>query len=367
MREVTVSLPSGQYPILIGAGLLDRVGEQIVRAGLSGSVFVVTDSGVGPLYAERVLASLARAGIPALLHTVPAGEQSKCLAEYGRGLDTMASAGLERSAIVLALGGGVVGDLAGFLAATYLRGVRLVQAPTSLLAQVDSSVGGKTGIDLAAGKNLAGAFHQPQLVLADTAALQTLPPRELRAGLAEVVKYGVILDPELFESLELNSEALLNHHEEITERTVERCCRLKARVVEADEKETGLRAVLNYGHTIGHAIEAVAGYGIYLHGEAISIGMSAAGWLSCRRVQLAPAEAGRIDRLLSRFGLPIRLARELDENELLAAMSRDKKSRGGALRFVLARRIGQVELHEVTSADALAAVAAIAPGSGAGG
>ncbi|HEU4753500.1 MAG TPA: 3-dehydroquinate synthase, partial [Armatimonadota bacterium] len=263
----------------------------------------------------------------------------------------LVAAGLDRRSAVVALGGGVVGDLAGFAAASYLRGIDFVQVPTTLLAQVDASVGGKTGIDLPEGKNLVGAFHQPRLVFIDLQTLDTLPEPDYRAGLAEIIKYGVIWDPELFRFLEVNRTAVLAHQPEELEHLVARSCEIKAEVVGRDEREGGLRAVLNYGHTIGHAVEAVAGYGRYLHGEAVAIGMAAAGRLAARRGWLPESTAQRIETLIREYGLPARLREPLPVGPLMEAMLRDKKTQSGELRFILARDIGRVEVAPVAAED----------------
>lgn len=262
---------------------------------------------------------------------------------------------------MVALGGGVVGDLAGFAAATYLRGLPFVQCPTTLLAQVDASVGGKTAIDLPAGKNLAGAFHQPSLVLIDLDTLETLPERELRAGMAEVIKYGVIDDPELLSYVESNREALLAHQSEEMTHVIARCCEIKAEVVGEDERESGRRAILNYGHTVGHAVEAVAGYGRYLHGEAVAIGMAAAGRLSRLWGGWSETEETRVNQALRAYGLPIRIEAPLPEEALISAMRLDKKTRGGEFCFVLARRLGEVATAPISEAEAREALAVIEP------
>jgi 3-dehydroquinate synthase len=275
---------------------------------------------------------------------VPAGEETKCVAQAERLWNALADAKTDRKSVVIAAGGGVVGDLAGFVAATYARGLPFFQMPTTLLAQVDSSVGGKVGINLPQAKNIVGAFWQPAGVLIDLDALATLPDREYRAGLAEVVKYGVILDAEFFEYLERHVDSLVARQPEILEHIVAQSCRLKARVVEQDEREeTGLRAVLNYGHTFCHAIETVTGYGRFLHGEAVAIGMVCASRLAERMGRIERSITERQLSLLSRLGLPI-AAGDLDAGQILAAMQHDKKVERGRLRFVLPDRIGHVSL-----------------------
>jgi 3-dehydroquinate synthase len=312
---------------------------------------IISDRNVAPLYAAKAIASLRKAGFDPLLATLPPGETSKSLRIFHSCCDQLASHRLERKSFIVALGGGVVGDLAGFVAAAYLRGIAFVQAPTTLLAQVDSSVGGKVGVNLAAGKNLVGAFHQPRLVLCDLATLRTLPMRDYRAGLAEVIKYGIICDSEFFARLERDLPLLLRRDGEVLADVIARCCEIKADIVRQDETETGVRAILNFGHTIGHAIEAIAGYGKFLHGEAISIGQVAAAKLSMRATGLSAGHAARIETLFVRAGLPsaIQLTTRR-QTALIKAMQLDKKVSDGQIHFVLARRIGQVEPgHKIPS------------------
>jgi 3-dehydroquinate synthase len=299
---------------------------------------------VGPKFGAAALRSLKRAGFEPVLMTVPAGETAKSIRSVEMCYDALAKHRLERGSFIVALGGGVVGDLAGFVAATYLRGIAFVQAPTTLLAQVDSSVGGKVGVNLKAGKNLVGSFHQPRRVFCDLDTLRTLPSREYRSGLAEVIKYGIIYDAALFRRLERDLEKLLRRDTKTLADVVARCCEIKADVVGKDETEGGLRAILNFGHTIGHALEATAGYGKYLHGEAIAIGQVAAAELSERLMGLPAKDVERIRELLSRAGLPVNLKLSASQRrKLLAAMKLDKKVSGGEVKFVLARRIGKVE------------------------
>jgi len=275
--------------------------------------------------------------------TIPHGETSKQWRVVQDCYNQLAAARLERGSFVVALGGGVVGDLAGFVAATYLRGVDFVQIPTTLLAQVDSSVGGKVGINLKAGKNLVGAFYQPKLVLCDLDTLKSLPKREFRAGMAEVIKYGIIWDAKLFQMLETQIKGILKLDLSLLEQVVARCCQIKAKVVGQDEKEGGLRAILNYGHTIGHAIEAITRYGTYLHGEAISVGQVAAGHLSEALTGLKTSEAKRIEALFKATGLPTRISlNRAQRKRLLEAMQLDKKVSQGQVKFVLATRLGKV-------------------------
>jgi len=312
---------------------------------------VVTDRNVRPI-AESLAGSLAAVGISSDLAVLEPGEETKSLRSAQVLWDRLVDLRADRHTVIVAVGGGVVGDLAGFVAATYARGLPLLMAPTSLLAQVDSSVGGKVGINLPEVKNILGAFHQPSGVWIDTEMLETLPPRQFHCGLAEVVKYGVILDEPFFEELERAEPEILAMDPAWLRRIVARSCELKAFVVERDELETsGLRAALNFGHTIGHAIEAVAGYGgAYNHGEAVSIGMVAETRIAERLGWIDAGVRRRIELLLGRFGLPT-AAPELESEPLLEAMTRDKKNRAGTIRFVLPRRLGHVELTDVVTPD----------------
>ena len=343
MRTVTVSLGQRSYPILIGGKLLPTLGAECRKLSLGTRCAVITDRHVASRYAKVAEKSLRAAGFEPVLIIVPAGETAKSLKNVQRCYDQLAAHRLERKSFVIALGGGVVGDLAGFVAATYLRGVPFVQVPTTLLAQVDSSVGGKVGVNLDAGKNLVGAFYQPRFVLCDLDTLQTLPPRELRAGLAEVIKYGIIYDAPLFARLERDLPKLLKLETKTLAEVVARCCAIKAEVVGQDETESGLRAILNFGHTIGHGLEAISRYGKYLHGEAISIGQVAAAEISGALTGLPQQDVARIADLFRRAGLPVSVelnARKL--KKLSAALRLDKKVSGGEIRFVLAERLGKV-------------------------
>jgi 3-dehydroquinate synthase len=316
-------------------------------------VLVVSDGNVAPLYLAQVTAALADRRVATLV--LPPGEQEKTLARFGEAIEALAALRASRDATVVALGGGVVGDLAGFAAACWMRGVAFVQLPTTLLAMVDSSVGGKTAVDLPQGKNLIGAFHQPSAVVADTDTLRTLPPRELRAGLAEVVKYGAIRDEPFFAWIEQHHAALLAQDADALGEAIERCCRHKAGIVARDETEQGERALLNFGHTFGHALETAGGYDSLLHGEAVAIGMCSAARLSTR-IGLAPAEdSRRLVDLLSRLQLPCARPAGHDGVALLELMRLDKKSLSGQLRLVLWRGIGRAELRaDVPEQDVLA-------------
>ena len=343
MRNVSVSLGSRSYHIKVSDGLLARLGAECVPLNLGRRCAVITDANVGPRFAQAALKSLAASGFETALVTLPAGEKSKRLAVVEKCFDQLAAQRLERKSFIVALGGGVVGDLAGFVAATYLRGIPFVQVPTSLLAQVDSSVGGKTGVNLQSGKNLVGAFYQPRLVLCDLDALKTLPRREYLSGLAEVIKYGIIYDPILFAQLERQLPKLLERDVATLRTVVARCCEIKADVVGQDETESGLRAILNFGHTIGHAIENSSGYGKFLHGEAIAIGQVAAAKLSHKILGLPSGDVARIEKLFVRAGLPVNLKlNPARRKKLFAAMQLDKKVSGGEVKFVLARKIGKV-------------------------
>ncbi|MFE1603208.1 3-dehydroquinate synthase [Methylobacterium sp. ID0610] len=344
-ETVHVPLNGGRaYDILVGRGLLAEVGTRCAALGAR-AVAVVSDTNVAGLYGEAVLGALGAAGLRTALVTVPPGEGSKSYAAFTEVCDALLAHRIERRDLVLALGGGVVGDLAGFAAAVLRRGVRFVQAPTSLLAQVDSSVGGKTGINSPHGKNLIGAFHQPSLVLADTAALDTLSPREMRAGYAEVAKYGLIDDPDFFAWCEANFAEIFSGGP-ARERAVASCCRAKAGVVVRDEREDGERALLNLGHTFAHALERLTHYDSarLVHGEAVAIGLALAFRFSARLGLCPGQDAGRVANHLALAGLPTSLAQvpggSGDADQLLDAMRQDKKVRDGALTFILARGIG---------------------------
>jgi len=353
MRRLQVELGARAYPIHIGSGLLDR--PDLLEAALPGRhALLLSDSNVAPLYAERVLAALP-ARLAVRVFTLPAGEQHKTLASAEAAFAELAELRASRDAAVIALGGGVVGDLGGFVAACWMRGIRFLQLPTTLLAMVDSSVGGKTAVDLPQGKNLVGAFHQPAAVIADTAVLATLPPRELRAGLAEVVKYGAIFDAGFFAWLEAQAEALLAGDAEALAEAIERSCRFKAAVVARDETEQGERALLNFGHTFGHAIETAQGYGGLLHGEAVAVGMVLAARLSARLGMAPTTDAERLGGLLARLGLPIVRPTGLDPRDLLDHMRLDKKNLSGRLRLILWRALGEaVIVSDVDEAEVLA-------------
>ncbi|MEK7686482.1 MAG: 3-dehydroquinate synthase [Verrucomicrobiota bacterium] len=343
MRKVEVPLGQRTYSILVGSGLLARLGAECRSLNLGRRCAIISDKNVAPLYGEAAAAALQQAGFEPVLISIPAGETAKRLKVVQACYDQLAAHRLERKSFLVALGGGVVGDLAGFVAATYLRGIAFIQAPTTLLAQVDSSVGGKVGVNLKAGKNLVGAFYQPRLVLCDLDTLGTLSARELRSGLAEVIKYGIIYDAALFRRLERDLSKLLEREPATLAAIIARCCQIKAAVVGQDETESGLRAILNFGHTIGHAIEATSGYGKYLHGEAISIGQVAAAKLSSKLLGLPDRDVHRIKTLFEKAGLPAHIRLSPPQRaRLCSAMKLDKKVSGGEIKFVLAERIGKV-------------------------
>jgi 3-dehydroquinate synthase len=331
-HTVTVDLGERSYPIVIGSGLLDG-GFNLAEFIRGSDCLVASNNTVAPLYYEKLLPNLAGRDVASV--NLPDGEEYKTVPTMQTIIDGLVEAGANRDTTVIALGGGVVGDIAGFAAACYLRGVNFIQVPTTLLAQVDSSVGGKTGVNHAKGKNLIGAFHQPQVVLIDTATLETLPDRELQAGLAEVIKHGAICDAEFFAWLEVNMAALLRRDPEALAHAIRRSCEIKAEVVAADEREAGRRAVLNFGHTFGHAIEHCLGYGQWLHGEAVAAGMVMAAKLS----GLPDSEVERLVDLVASAGLPVEPP-QIAADDWIRAMGLDKKVQGKKLRFVLLGAIG---------------------------
>ena len=338
-RTVEIDLGERRYPIHVGAGILGE--RRLFAPHVDGRhAFVVTDETVAPLYLDRLRPALADAsGVDT--HVIALGERHKTLDTFAAIQQTLVARRVARDGVVIALGGGVVGDIAGFAAACYQRGVDFLQVPTTLLAQVDSAVGGKTGVNLPGGKNLVGAFHQPRCVVSDTGTLATLDPREVRAGFAEVVKYGLIDDPDFFDWLEANATALLGLDDDALGTAVVRACERKAALVVADERESGVRALLNLGHTFAHAIETGTGYGTWLHGEAVAAGIVLAARMSHRMGWLAGQDCERIERLFARAGLPIRAPAALSPERMLELMSVDKKIRRGRLRLILLRGIGE--------------------------
>lgn len=344
MQTLSVALAERSYPIHVGTGLLSRA-DLILSCLSRKNVAVVTNTTVAPLYLETLAGALARAGVEVVRIVVPDGEDHKDWNTLNSVFDTLLEKRCGRDTTIVALGGGVIGDLAGFAAATYQRGVQYVQVPTTLLSQVDSSVGGKTAINHPLGKNMIGAFHQPRLVLADMDALKTLPERELRSGLAEVIKHGLIRDAAFFGWLEANIERLLARDAEALSHAVMRSIEIKAEIVSLDERETGLRRVLNFGHTFGHAIETGLGYGAWLHGEAVAAGMAMASDLSTQLGYLSEADTARIRALLQRAGLPI-AAKGIDPEKMRQLMSGDKKVKEGRINFVLLERLGIATLRD---------------------
>jgi 3-dehydroquinate synthase len=354
MKAVEVRAGTATYQALVGSGLLARLGELIQPVVRGTRCVVVGDNNTARLFAQPVLESLRASGFDAALIEVPSGEASKSLEQIRTVCGEMTAAGLDRSSFVVALGGGVIGDLAGFAAAIYHRGIPHVQVPTTLLAQVDSSIGGKTGVNTQSGKNLLGAVHQPALVVADVETLRTLPPRELNQGFAEIVKHAIIRDPSLFEVLaEFRSDRL----SELVRRNIE----IKASVIAHDEHDTsGERAILNFGHTVGHAIERATDYTRFLHGEAVSLGIVAACDISVRKAGLAEQDRDLVLETLRRFDLSTRLPSDADRDAIVAAVAADKKFERGEVRFVIAERLGAARLvSNVTIRDIAAAVAAL--------
>ena len=339
MQTVTVDLDDRSYPIFIGANLLENADLLLPHIG-SGRVVVVTNEIVAPIYLERVQLQFGRQFGSSIV--LPDGEATKNLDTIGQIYDHLLLGKYDRKTTLVALGGGVVGDITGFAAATFQRGVNFLQIPTTLLAQVDSSVGGKTGVNHALGKNMIGSFYQPKCVVADTAVLRSLPEREVRAGLAEVLKYGLINNPEFFAWLAHNSTELLELDNACISEAIKICCEAKANIVAQDEKESGIRALLNLGHTFGHAIETASGYGVWLHGETVAMGMVMAADLSKRLGWLNSAEAVQIREVLEKnFGMPVEPPADITVAQYLDLMSSDKKAELGKLRFILLKAIGE--------------------------
>lgn len=337
MKTIDIDLPTNGYPVYLGRGLLSAEALWAKHLG-GGKVLVVSNETVAPLYLERLLEALGERDTE--IHVIPDGEKHKTVETWQGILDHLVDMQARRDASLVALGGGVVGDITGFAAASYMRGVRFLQSPTTLLAQVDASVGGKTGVNHVRGKNLVGAFHQPATVIIDSATLDTLPDREFNAGMAEVVKYGAICDAPFFGWLEANARAITERDEATIDYLIERSVRRKADVVRQDEKEAGVRALLNFGHSFGHALESETAYSEFLHGEAVSIGMVTAARLSENRGLCEPGAADRIASLLGIFGLPVNIPRRLAVEALVGALALDKKAVASGLRLVLLNAIG---------------------------
>jgi 3-dehydroquinate synthase len=358
MQTLKVNLGDRSYPIHVGDGILSAAGDFLQQAGLCGKVAVITNPTVAQLYLDPVHESLTRTGFDVTPVLIPDGEEHKNLGSLSAIYDRLIADRFERRSCMLALGGGVIGDLAGFAAATFLRGVSYVQVPTTLLAQVDSSVGGKTGVNHHDGKNLIGAFYQPRLVLIDVAVLQSLPRREFIAGLAEVIKYGVIEDPALFKVLEEKMGMLMDQDRALLSQVIATACAIKAKVVEKDEREDDYRAVLNFGHTIGHALEAATEYQKYLHGEAVGIGMAQAAAISVQQGFCDQRSLERIRRLIKKAGLPLEIPRDVSMQSLVQGMEVDKKSAGGKIRFVMCAGIGKTGFHALSPSEILGALGA---------
>lgn len=347
MKKVKVELGAAGYEVRVGAGLLPRIGLWLKEKGFSGRAVIITDSVVKELHADALYTGLANAGFDVTLLDVPAGEDQKSLVVAGRLYNKLIAAYAERTTPVLALGGGVIGDLAGFVAATYLRGVPLINVPTTLLAQVDSSIGGKTAVDHGRLKNIVGVFYQPQMVVADTETLRTLPQEELTNGMAEVIKHAAIRDSHFFRFLDSNMEKARLLDLGVLEQIVLENARIKSEVVAKDEKEAGLRAILNYGHTVGHAIETVSGFELK-HGQAVAIGMLVAARIANRMDILDIDDTARLEDVIKEAGLPVRMP-DIDIGQVIEAMKHDKKVRQDKLRFVLLKSIGHAFVTDEVS------------------
>lgn len=355
MEMVRVELGERSYPIEIGSGILRDLGECMKRYDLSRKISVITNPTISNLYGQNILEGLKRAGFEPFITTIPDGEEYKSLLWISHLYDELLTYRIDRRSAVAALGGGVIGDMAGFVASTYMRGIPYVQVPTTLLAQVDSSVGGKTGVNHILGKNMIGTFYQPSLVWIDIKTLETLPERELKAGIAEVIKYGVITDSELFGYLEENIEKVLRLEENALTHIIKRSCEIKADVVTRDEKEEGLRAVLNFGHTIGHAIETLTNYTTYKHGEAVAIGMIYEARVACSMGLCDKDVVRRISELIMRAGLPAEMP-EIAHEKILEVMQIDKKVKEGGIRIVLPEEIGKASLRQIDNSIIKAAL-----------
>jgi 3-dehydroquinate synthase len=352
---IPVNLPQNPYNIVISPGSLPSLGSHLIKLNLGAKVLLISNPEIFDFYGETAIASLQAAGFTVATHLIPAGESYKTLESIAKIYDLALENYLERSSTMIALGGGVIGDMTGFAAATWLRGINFVQVPTSLLAMVDAAIGGKTGVNHPKGKNLIGAFYQPRLVFIDPQVLTNLPLREFRAGMAEVVKYGIIWDADLFRQLE-EAERLdgISHlSEELLQTIISRSCQAKADVVGQDEKEAQLRAILNYGHTIGHAIESLTGYGTINHGEAVAMGMVAAGKLATALGMWTEEEEKRQNALIKKAGLPTEIPSNLSVEDIIETLKTDKKVKSGKVRFILPNKIGEVIISEQVTADLL--------------
>jgi 3-dehydroquinate synthase len=346
MQKIRLELGDRSYDISIGSNILDGIGDRLNSLGLSPRVAIVSNPTVFSLYGERVSGSIRKEGFDPVAVIIPDGEEYKDLVRLNQIYDELLAHGLDRSSALIALGGGVIGDMTGFAASTYMRGVSCIQVPTTLLAQVDSSVGGKTGVNHKLGKNMIGTFWQPKLVWIDVETLKTLPGREIRAGLAEVIKYGVIYDAELFDFLEAGRDKVLGLDDAALTYIIKRSCEIKADVVSKDERESGMRVILNYGHTIGHAIETVTGYTRFLHGEAVAIGMCLEARLSQMLNHLDEDQVFRIKALTDSYGLPSEIPEDVDLSGIFSSMRLDKKAVAGELKFVLPEKVGRVRIQK---------------------
>ena len=356
MKTLEVDLGSRSYPIFIGTDLIDKP-ELFKGCEKSTSIYIVTNTTVAPLYAQRLTKTLETFGKPVRTIVLPDGESYKDWKNLQLIFDDLLKFGADRQTILIALGGGVIGDMTGFAAASFMRGIRFIQVPTTLLAQVDSSVGGKTGINHPLGKNMIGSFHQPIAVIADLNTLKTLPARELSAGLAEVIKHGAIADAPFLDWIESNTPALLACDTEAMSHAVLRSCEIKSAVVSADEKEGGIRATLNFGHTFGHAIEAGLGYGEWLHGEAVGCGMVLGADLSCRLNYISKAEVDRLSKIIKSMNLPV-TPPKFGAQRYMELMQVDKKTEGGQIRYVLLEKIGKAQIKSVSDSEVIETLAA---------
>lgn len=356
MERVSVELGERSYTIFIDSGILPELGERLGRFEFSTSLAIISNPTVFSLYGGVLTDSLERSGFSVSTITIPDGEEYKDLLWAYSVYSELLRQRLDRKSALVALGGGVIGDMAGFIASTYMRGISFVQVPTTLLAQVDSSVGGKTGVNHPLGKNMIGTFYQPRLVWTDVSTLKTLPEREVLAGIAEIIKYGVIWDAGLFKFLEDNRDTILNLDSGALKFIIKRSCEIKAEIVSKDETETGLRAILNYGHTIGHALETATGYTEYLHGEAVAAGMVLEARLAVLLGLLDHRDAERIISLIASYGLPVEMPSGLDNSRILSSMQLDKKTIEGRLKFILPEKIGSVVIRDVTDAAKIAEV-----------
>lgn len=349
MPKIKVPINEKPYNVFVEPGLLENIGNELINLGINNNqkILIISNKEIGRLYGEQIINSLNRVNLSSKLFVIEAGEQYKNIDTLSKIYDVAFETGIDRSSLMIALGGGIVGDITGLAAATWLRGVDYIQIPTTLLAMVDSSVGGKTAVNHPNGKNLIGAFHQPKAVFVDTNTLKTLPIREFKAGLAEVIKYGVIRDKGLFEYLEQKSirELIFRLDHECLTNIITRSVKSKSDIVGLDEQENGIRAILNYGHSFGHVIENICGYGKYLHGEAISIGMRIAGDISSSKGYWKAEESHRQNNLLKEYNLPIDIPK-IGKDNILKILMGDKKVRGGKMRFILPKEIGKVDIFD---------------------